>query len=260
MRTIAIGDVHGCSKALRAVIEAIQPTSEDRLVFLGDYVDRGPDSRGTIDYLIELESAFDTVFLKGNHEILLEGILSRTVDPVRWLQMGGQTTLVSYGGLLDSFPASHREFIDRCLPYFEMEDNFFVHANYLPDKLLREHSPETLHWEHLHDRFPKPHISGRTAWLGHSPQFDGEILDVGHMVCIDTYCFGGKYLSAVDIDTRAVWQADKQGMMRQKYGPLVNFVGHLFLELRRSLFRRKRATPLNATSESVVAPTDRSPS
>ena len=80
-RTIAIGDIHGCSAALRALIAAIEPTADDTLVPLGDYVDRGPDSRGVIDAVLELEKRCRVVPLLGNHELmLLDALHESAVD------------------------------------------------------------------------------------------------------------------------------------------------------------------------------------
>ena len=70
MRRFAIGDIHGCAKALRSVIEAIDPQPEDEIVFLGDYVDRGPDSRDAVDQIIDLQTRTQVVALRGNHEIM----------------------------------------------------------------------------------------------------------------------------------------------------------------------------------------------
>jgi len=219
VRTIAIGDIHGCTKAVSALIDAIEPNQEDLLVFLGDYVDRGPDSRGTIDFLLSLENSHKTVFLRGNHEIMFSGCISEGIDPIRWFQMGGLVTLISYGGRLQDVPANHLDFMARCLPYYENDNHFFVHANYLPELPLAEQPDRTLFWEHLHQRTPGPHSSGKTAWLGHSPQVEGNIADLGHLLCIDTFCFGGMYLTAIDVDTRQIWQADKLGNMRSAKAP-----------------------------------------
>src|SRR5688572_16238462 len=88
-RTIAIGDIHGCSQALRAIIDAVQPTADDTLVLLGDYVDRGPDSRGVLEYVLELESRYRLAPLMGNHELmLLDSVQNpRVIGP--WLEIGG---------------------------------------------------------------------------------------------------------------------------------------------------------------------------
>lgn len=216
MRTIAIGDIHGCSKALQGVLEVVKPTSDDRLIFLGDYVDRGPDSKGVIDLLLELRQHCKTVFLLGNHEIMFRGAL-RGLDPNLWLQIGGQPTVASYGGRLDMVNESHIDFLDACLPYYETEKHLFVHANYLPDLPLDVQPEAALYWEHLSDRVPDPHFSGKHVYLGHSPQVRGEIGYYGHFTCLDTGCFAGYWLSALDVDTGESWQVSKQGHIRENW-------------------------------------------
>ena len=215
MRTIAIGDIHGCSQAIRALIDAIEPTGDDLLVFLGDYVDRGPDSRGTIDYLLEIEASYRAIFLRGNHEIMFDGCVMQGINPSLWFQFGGQSTLLSYGGNLQAVPIRHRDFIARCVPSFENEHHIFVHANYIAELPMADQPDRTLYWEHLHERMPGPHISGKIVWVGHSPQLNGRVADLGHMVCIDTYCCGGMYLTAIDVDSRETWQADRSGKLRE---------------------------------------------
>ena len=98
MRTLAIGDIHGCSTALRTLLDAVQPGAADLLVTLGDYVDRGPDSRGVIDTLLDLETRTQLVALTGNHEILLFEALAGAVNQAEWEAIGGRQTLRSYGG------------------------------------------------------------------------------------------------------------------------------------------------------------------
>src|SRR4029453_8768598 len=112
-RTIAIGDIHGCTLALPAVVDALQPTSDDTLVTLGDYVDRGPDSRGVLDYVLELEQRCRLVPLIGNHEqMLLDAVENpHVIGP--WLQCGGDTTVQSYDGQLRNIPPEHLDFIRR---------------------------------------------------------------------------------------------------------------------------------------------------
>jgi serine/threonine protein phosphatase 1 len=216
LRTIAIGDIHGCTKALIALLEAIRPFREDTLVFLGDYVDRGPDSRGTIDCLLTLQSKCQTIFLRGNHEIALQGYLDGVLAPDIWHQLGGRSTLVSYGGRTEGIPEEHRQFIRACVPYYENKSHLFVHANYDPSLALGETPERTLFWEHLHERLPGPHISNKTVWLGHTPQLTGQVLDLKHLVCLDTFCFGTGYLTAIDVDSREAWQANKEGHLRRQ--------------------------------------------
>lgn len=216
MRTVAIGDIHGCSKALRGLIDAIAPEADDRLVFLGDYVDRGPDARGVVEYLLELKERCNTLFLLGNHEIMFRGAL-RGLDPSLWLQIGGQTTLTSYGGRLENVPESHRQFFDECLPYFETEEHIFVHANYDPELPLSEQTEHSLYWEHLSDRMPEPHSSGKPVFVGHTPQAYGRISSLGHLVCLDTACFAGYWLSGMDVHSGETWQVSKLGHLREDW-------------------------------------------
>src|SRR5437588_8450863 len=96
-RTIAVGDVHGCSAALAALVRAIDLTELDTLVFLGDYIDRGPDSRGVLEQVIALAERCVVVPLLGNHEEMLLAALEGQSDLHYWLNFGGMATLASYG-------------------------------------------------------------------------------------------------------------------------------------------------------------------
>ncbi len=107
-RTIAIGDVHGCSVALAAVLRAIDPQPEDVIVPLGDYVDRGPDSKGVLDQFLAWSARCTLIPLAGNHEEMLLDNLEHPHEPDAWLMYGGQATLDSYGPgarLLDIRPS-----------------------------------------------------------------------------------------------------------------------------------------------------------
>jgi serine/threonine protein phosphatase 1 len=103
-RTIAIGDIHGCAAALAAVIAAIEPAEQDTLVFLGDYVDRGPDSRGVIEQILALEKQCGVVTILGNHEIMFLESLKLRMERGAWLQYGGTETMASYGGDIANVP------------------------------------------------------------------------------------------------------------------------------------------------------------
>jgi serine/threonine protein phosphatase 1 len=72
-----------------------------------------------------------------------------------------------------------------------------------------------LRWKSLDDEMPRPHYTGKVAVVGHTPQKYGEILDRGHLVCIDTFCHGGGWLTALDVRSRHWWQANEKGEMRQ---------------------------------------------
>lgn len=215
-RTIAIGDIHGCSKALDAVLAAINPRPDDTIIPLGDYIDRGPDSRGVLDRLIDLGGRCRLVPLLGNHDQMLLTCRSGPV-PVSWrFVMGGESTLVSYGPARDlsSIPDAHFTFLEACRDFLETDSHIFVHASYDPRLAMDEQPDEVLRWDSLRESIPGPHASGKTAIVGHTSQKTGEILDLGHLICIDTYCHGGGWLTALDVHTKEAWQADRGGTLR----------------------------------------------
>src|SRR5690348_111666 len=100
-RTLVIGDIHGHLTALEAILRAVGLAKGDTLVALGDYIDRGPDSRGVLDRMVALESECQLIPLLGNHEemMLASRIRGRTGN-AEWLSNGGDKTLESYGGPL----------------------------------------------------------------------------------------------------------------------------------------------------------------
>jgi serine/threonine protein phosphatase 1 len=216
-RTIAVGDIHGCSAALNALLDAIRPRPEDVIVTLGDSINRGPDSRGVLDRLIDLGRRCRLVPLLGNHDQMLLDVRSGK-SPIYWLlDMGGTATLASYGPGRDPslIPDDHFEFLGGCLDFHETDSHIFVHANYFPDLPMGEQPALMLRWESLREATPGPHDSGKTVIVGHTSQKGGEILDLGHVKCIDTFCYGGGWLTALDVRTGEVWQADRDGTMRE---------------------------------------------
>jgi serine/threonine protein phosphatase 1 len=214
-RIIAIGDIHGCSAALDALLSAIGPGSTDVIVTLGDYINRGPDSRGVLDRLIKLSDQCRLIPLLGNHEQMLLEARSG-LHATTWLGMGGIATLDSYGPGRDLslIPDEHFEFLDGCLDYHETEGHIFVHANYHDQRPMDQQPALMLRWESLRDTIPDPHHSGKVVIAGHTPQKGGEILDLGHLKCIDTACYGGGWLTALDVATGRVWQANRHGKLR----------------------------------------------
>ena len=192
-RTVAIGDIHGCSAALDAILAAIRPRPDDTIVTLGDYINRGPDSRGVLDRLIDLSRRCRLVPILGNHDQMLLDVHSGK-HPIEWLlDIGGIATLDSYGPGRDYglMPVKHIEFLEGCLDYYETDTHIFVHGNYYPGIPMDEQPVSLLRWESLRDTIPGPHESGKTVIAGHTSQRSGEILDLGHLKCIDTYCYGG---------------------------------------------------------------------
>ena len=216
-RTIAVGDVHGCRLALDALLAAVAPRPGDVLVFLGDFVDRGPDSRGVLQTVISLTDSCHVVPLMGNHEEMLLQALASDYWLSQWLGFGGRQTLDSYGVTHPSqMPTAHLEFLRNCRPWHETPTHLFFHAGYLPELPPDEQPEFDLRWISLHQGQPGPHVSGKRVVVGHTSQKNGEILDLGHLVCIDTHCYGGGWLTALDVENNTLWQADQQGHMRQR--------------------------------------------
>ncbi len=214
-RTIAIGDIHGCALALDALLNAVAPRGEDLIVTLGDYINRGPDTRGVIERLIALSQRCRLIPLLGNHEqALLEA--RSGIHPTTWLGMGGIATLDSYGDGRDisQIPDSHFEFLESCCDYHETDDHIFVHANYYAEVPMDEQPPLMLRWESLREMLPPAHMSGKTAVVGHTSQKSGEILDLGYLKCIDTNCCRGGWLTALAVTTGEIWQTNQAGFLR----------------------------------------------
>jgi serine/threonine protein phosphatase 1 len=217
-RTIAVGDIHGCARALATLLAAIAPQPDDQLVILGDYIDRGPDTRGVLEQLLALGEQCQLVVLLGNHEQMLLQCLASTTLRTQWLQYGGRETVDSYGGSLEALPPTHLEFLRGSRRCYETRQHFFVHANYVSTLPLDQQPELVVLWMHLTRHLPGPHVSGKTAIVGHTPLATGEILDLGYLVDIDTCCFGGGWLTALEVETKQIWQANDAGVLRRRGG------------------------------------------
>lgn len=216
-RTIAIGDIHGCATALNRLLAEIQPTRHDTVVGIGDFVDRGMESAEVIETLLQLVANCRFIPLIGNHELMMyKGVNGTKSDFDFWFQHGGNATLASYGGRPENIPQHHMTFLSHCIRYFETDTHFFVHANYDADLPLSEQPDELIFWQHIRDMPPPLHENGKIAVVGHTPQPEGDILDLGHIKIIDTYCYGDQWLTALDVVSGKIWQANNQGELRIK--------------------------------------------
>ena len=191
VRVYAIGDVHGRADLLQSlltVIDADLARSAPRRaihVFLGDYIDRGPDSRRVLDLLIARSRSHETVCLKGNHEVFLLEVLQ---DPTRlqeWRHYGGLLTLVSYGitptmsptaeeqielidGLKRAIPPEHLAFVQQLPSSFTCGDFFFVHAGVKPGIPLERQRDEDMLWIREEFLACEEHF-GKYVVHGHTP-------------------------------------------------------------------------------------------
>lgn len=213
MSIFAIGDIHGCSRALDVLLSAIPLGPEDTLVTLGDYGDRGPDTRGVIERLLVLRERYHLVALRGNHEVMMCKARQDRGGLLDWLAVGGEATLASYGNIA-AIPASHWRFIEQeCVDLFEAETHFFVHAGVHADLPLSDQPEYVLHWDRF--RNPPPHESGKVMVCGHTSQKNGLPAYIGHAICIDTWACGEGWLSCLDVRQGIVWQANQAGESRR---------------------------------------------
>jgi serine/threonine protein phosphatase 1 len=218
MRTLVVGDIHGCHVALTCLLAHVNPRPDDRIVFLGDYIDRGPASREVVESLLGLNPQCLPVFLRGNHEAM---ILDAREDPLKanlWQSYGGFEALISYGAAYDQdwatiIPDAHWRFFKNTARCFETEEHIFVHACLDAEADMDDQPDWLLYWESL-DRL-KPHKSGKRIICGHSPQRSGRILDLGFALCIDTGAVNGGWLTCFEATSGQWWQANEKGETRR---------------------------------------------
>ena len=218
-RIIAIGDIHGCNVALRALIEAIEPKPDDTIVVLGDVIDWGPDSRDCVQQLIDLSGRCQFILVRGNHEEMMDAALESQSELRYWLNFGGDETLKSYPyrGGVEIIDREHVRFLKaEARDYHETDEFIFVHASYDPNKPMDEQSNTTLQWEHAQPEHMRPHFSGKPVIAGHTPQTSGQPLDLGFLKLIDTDCSRGGWLTALEVRDGVVIQANEMGEVRSK--------------------------------------------
>ena len=218
MRYLAIGDIHGCYKSLETLSAFVPFSADDMIITLGDYVDRGPDSRAVLDWIVARHQAGSLIALRGNHELMmLEARQSDQAFKV-WLRSGGDATLASYarsggGADLSDIPELHWRFLeDDIRGWFETEKHFFVHAGAYADCPLEQQPDFMLYWESFDD--PPPHASGKIMVCGHTSQHLGRPRSIGHAVCIDTRAYGDGWLTCLDVQSGRYWQANEKGETR----------------------------------------------
>jgi serine/threonine protein phosphatase 1 len=219
IRIYAVSDIHGCADLLQDVFAAIDHhlarTRPMRTlhVFLGDYIDRGPASRQTIDLLIERSRRHESIFLKGNHEAFLFEVLQDASRLEAWKEYGGVQTLMSYGlapsmkpdrreqhelvqALLHGMPEHHRRFFSNLRSSFFCGDFFFAHAGVKPGVPLRQQREEDLLW--IRDEFLQSEEDfGKFVVHGHTPVPKPEIRP--NRINIDTGAYATGILTLLTI-------------------------------------------------------------
>ena len=217
----AVGDVHGRLDALEPLLKAIaedytvsRPAEPAMLVFLGDYVDRGPDSRRVVDLVLGMRShpEFEVRILKGNHEEALLYFLEDPAFGAQWMEHGGGPTLVSYGvqppptrtdneawartaeALKKTLPKAHLAFYKDLELMVTVGDYAFVHAGVRPGVPLEQQAERDLLWirqEFLAERGPHPKVIVH----GHTPNEEAQL--TRWRLGVDTGCYATGLLTAV---------------------------------------------------------------
>jgi serine/threonine protein phosphatase 1 len=227
LRIYAMSDIHGCATLLDRAFDAIEAdlahhsVPQAGFVFLGDYIDRGEDSRRTLDILIERTGLYSTIFLKGNHEQILLDFLQDPTLLQEWRQFGGLQTLISYGlkpsvnpssgelfelarDLGAALPASHRRFLQALRPTFSYGDYFFVHAGVRPGVPLDQQSERDLLW--IRDEFLRSQDDfGKFVVHGHTPVMEPDLRP--NRLNIDTGAYATGRLTVLRL------QGEEQGFL-----------------------------------------------
>ncbi len=229
MRTLAIGDIHGGLRGLIQIIDRAKVRSDDSLIFLGDYVDGWSEAAQVIQYLIELSKTNTCVFIKGNHDVWCEQWLASGIVNDVWFKHGGKETIESYDGFSKDQKLKHLDFFESMpLYHLDTENRLFVHAgftsmygvekeidirNFYFDRTLWEMAlTMDKHIKKDSKIYPNRLKHYSEIYIGHTPTInfgEDKPMNCGNVWNVDTGAtFTGK-LSAIDIDTKAIFQSDK---------------------------------------------------
>jgi len=211
-RLIAIGDIHGCIDPLRELVEKrIGIRKEDRIILLGDYVDRGKHIKEVIDYILDLrENGYDILALTGNHESMMLDSIQDEKTLFNWFMNGGSETLSSFGiGSLDELETKYMEFFNNLLFYYLQDQFIFVHAGFNDDLVNPFEDKFQMIWSRR-ESYTNPVFNGKIIVHGHTPIplsicREG-VLSHNRVLNIDTGCVYGKdggygHLTAIELFT-----------------------------------------------------------
>jgi serine/threonine protein phosphatase 1 len=203
-KIFAIGDIHGCLDKLLALMDLLDVDwAQDTVIFMGDYVDRGPDSKQVVETVLELRRKHQRIVcLAGNHEKMFLNWLDGREEAF-FLSNGGRSTLQSYGISPDErnraaqVPPEHLDFFRSLLPYYDTETHLFVHAGVRPGIPMEIQDPHDLIWIR-HEFFMSDHGLKKTVVFGHTP-FRGEPFVGEKMIGIDTGAVYGGPLTCLEL-------------------------------------------------------------
>ena len=217
-RIFVVGDIHGCNDELACLLDHLfskeNLSEKDQLIFIGDYIDRGPNAWAVVDRLLLIKRQFPhTVFLKGNHEdMLLDFLGYKGRMGEAFLDNGGASTLFSYGirditspeSVKRQFPENHRDFFTSLTDYASLQEYIFVHAGVNRAVPLEEQGEEDLFW--IRDEFIMyPHTFKKMIVFGHTPYHE-VMLHLPYKIGIDTGLVYGNKLTCMELKQRKLFQ------------------------------------------------------
>lgn len=217
MRILAISDIHGCLYSFKGLLKKLNFSKEDQLFLIGDFIDRGDNSKGVIDHIWQLQSkGYSIHCLRGNHEQMLLDSRYNFEQGRDWQVHGGNTTLYSFRAhTIGGIPKEYLRWMDGLPLYLEKDNYIFVHAGLnfdMPDPLMGENS--MLWIRRWYDNINDSWLGNRMIIHGHTPKEKAEIefmlkvLDKGKVLNIDAGCvfeFAGLgHLCGVDLTNRTL--------------------------------------------------------
>lgn len=207
MSIYAIGDIHGCFEKLEQLFKIITLEEDDEIIFLGDYIDRGPDSKEVIDFIINLKfkKKDKVVCLKGNHEkMFLDFLKGENIDV--FFANGGRETIKSYSQSGSFYlPAEHLDFFRNLRLYYETENYLFVHAGIAPNRAITEQLEDDLLW--IRGEFIYANLNiGKKIIFGHTPSRNFLPYFDSDKIGIDTGAVYGGFLTAIKLPEEKIFQ------------------------------------------------------
>lgn len=227
-RTLVIGDIHGGYKALIQVLDRAKVTSQDQLIFLGDYVDGWSETPELLSYLIQLKEERDCIFIRGNHDdLVLDWFKTGNSNP-KWLQHGGDSTMKAYETVNPTLKNLHQRFLENLTNYhIDSKNRLFLHAGF-----ANMHGPasefhaNTVYWDRTlwemvlamdtsltpsDHAYPDRLKLFNEIYIGHTPTTrigETKPMNLANLWNIDTGAAFKGPISLVDIESKQVWQSD----------------------------------------------------
>ncbi|WP_162126889.1 metallophosphoesterase [Flavobacterium phycosphaerae] len=230
-RTLVIGDIHGGLRGLHQILERAQVTTEDKLIFLGDYVDGWSESPQVLDFLIELNNRQDCVFIRGNHdELLLDWLAGDTknIDETMWYHHGGEATVLAYEKVTAETKRHHVNFLKTLQNYhLDGQNRLFIHAGFTNlNGIAYEYFPKLFYWDRTlwetalaldpmlsknSPSYPRRLKLYHEIYIGHTPVTRIDQTIPVKKACIWNVDTGAAFkgpLTIMDVDSKEFWQSE----------------------------------------------------